>query len=141
LAAEVLCSQRADFARPHDEHTSALQTSEDLLGEGDGRKADRYCALPKRCFRAHALPYTESPVECFAEERAGAAAFGRRLVRILHLTQDLRLTEHERVEPGGDAEQMVRSRSVFMGEQMRQKRLAREPMVVAEKYDQLFARP
>ena len=138
--AEVLCGQRADFAGADDEHASALQSAEDLPGEGDRCKADRYCALAKRRLRAHALADTEGPVEGLAEERASAAALGGRLERILHLPENLRLTDHERVEPGGDAEQMVRRRGVFMGEQMRQKRLARELVVVAEKYDQLFAR-
>jgi hypothetical protein len=79
-------------------------------------------------------------VERLAQERSGAAALGGCLERVLHLTQDLRFTEHQRVQAGGDAEQMVRSRGVFMGKQMRQKRLARELVVLAEKNEQLLAR-
>ena len=140
MAAEVLRGQRADFAGADDEHAAALEPSENLPGERDGGKADRHRALAERGFRADPLADAERPVERLAQQRAGAVPLGGRLERILHLPEDLRLADDERVEPGGDAEQMMRRRHVVMREQVRQERLARELMIVAEERDQLVAR-
>ena len=42
------------------------------------------------------------------EHRAGRLHLGCGRVGFLHLSENLRLADHERVEPGGDAEQMTR---------------------------------
>ena len=85
---------------------AAVEAAEDLPRERHRRKADRHGALAERGFGAHALADAEGPVKQLAQQRAGAVSLGRRLERVLHLAEDLRLADDERVESGGDAEQM-----------------------------------
>ena len=101
------------------------QSSEDLSGEGDGCKLIETAPSPSAVSVRTRFPTPNAQWNVLLR-RPGAAALGGCLERVLHLTQDLRFTEHQRVQAGGDAEQMVRSRGVFMGKQMQQKRLARE---------------
>jgi hypothetical protein len=53
------------------------------------------------------LADVERPVEDLAEQRACRAAVRGRLEGVLHLPENLRLPDDDRVEPGGDAEQMA----------------------------------
>src|SRR5207248_5078067 len=80
------------------------------------------------------------PLEYLAEHRTGAALLARRLERVLHLPENLRLADDERVEPRGDAEQVRDRRAVAVLEQVRLERLRRELVILAEEPDQLLAR-
>ena len=106
LRAQVLRGERADLAGADDEHAPALETAEDLARQRDRRKADRHGALAERRLGAHALADVERPVEQLAEHRPGAAASRGGLERVLHLAENLRLADDQRVETGGDAEQV-----------------------------------
>ena len=58
--------------------------------------------------RAHFLGDRERALEHLVQrgaERAGGVGLAHRL---LHLAEDLRLAEHHRIEPAGDAERMPR---------------------------------
>ena len=102
----MLRGQRADLAGADDEHAPALEAAEDLSRERDRGEADRHRAFAERRFGAHALADAERPVKQLAQQRAGAVAFRGGLERVLHLAENLRLADDERIESGGDAEQM-----------------------------------
>jgi hypothetical protein len=65
---------------------------------------------------------------------------GGRLERLFHLSQDLRLADHQRIQSRGHAKEMARRRHVGVGEQVRQKGVARELVVVAEERDDFLSR-
>ena len=113
LRAQVLRGQRADLAGADDQHAAPVEAAEDLPRQRDRGEADRHRAFAERGFGAHALADAERPVEQLAEQRPGAAALGGRLERVLHLAEDLRLADDQRIEAGGDAEQM-RDRGVVL---------------------------
>jgi hypothetical protein len=71
-----------------------------------------------------AAKLAERPVKELAQERPGALPLGRRLKRVLDLSEDLGLSDDERVQPRGDPEQMPRRIDVAEREQMRQERIA-----------------
>ena len=120
LRAQMLRRQRADFAGADDEHAAALESPEDLPRQRHRRKADRDRAFAERRLAADALADAEGPVKQLAQHRPGAAPTGGGLERVLHLPEDLRLADDERVETRGDAEQMLRGRLVAEREEVRQ---------------------
>ena len=119
LRAQVLRRQRADLAGADDQDAPALEPAEDLSRQLHRREADRHRALAERRLAADALADVERPVKQLAQHRAGAAPFRRGLERVLDLPEDLRLADDQRVEAGGDAEQMLRRVGVGEREQMR----------------------
>ena len=56
---------------------------------------------------AHFLGHREGALEHLVQVGAQAAGFVGRAHRVLHLAEDLRLAQHHRIEPGGDAERMA----------------------------------
>ena len=82
----------------------AREALEDLLRERGGGRGDGRWALADRRLD----PCAASGVECHAEgaveQRAGSARFEG----VAHLAEDLPLAGHERVEAGGDPEQVQR---------------------------------
>ena len=92
--------------------TAARQVAEDLSRERDRREADRDGPSTERGLGPDPLADAERRVEQPVQERAGRPDV-RGGVRLLHLPEDLRLADDERVEPGGDPEQVrAASRSV-----------------------------
>ena len=81
-----------------------------FLRQRGGREADRHRALGERRLGAHPLADGERPREHLVEHRADGALVGRCRVRLLHLPEDLRLADDERVEAGRHAEQVLRRR-------------------------------
>ncbi len=63
-------------------------------------------------------------MEQLVEQRAGAAQLRGQVVRVLHLTQHLRLSDDERVQAGRDAKQMTNRFGPHLGVEMR-RQLAR----------------
>ena len=59
--------------------------------------------------------------------------------RVLDLAEDLRLADNERVEAGGDAEQMARRVVVDMRVEMRSNAIGRQLVELGEKRDQILA--
>ena len=94
----------ADRAAPG----SPSSSSEDLLRERGGRGRDRRGALGDRRLGAHLLAGVQRLAEEPVEQRPGRA----RLEGGAHLAEDLALAGDERVEPGGDAEEVERGRLV-----------------------------
>ena len=82
---------------------------------------DRGRALADRRLRAHLASRVERLAEDAVEQRPGRAG----LVRGAHLAEDLALARDERVEPGGDAEEVQRGRLVAQAVERRLDRRAR----------------
>src|SRR5207237_820714 len=106
--AKVVGGLLADLARADQQHAAAAEVAEDLLrerrdGRGDGRRA-----FADRGLVPDAFPDVERLPEDTVEQRPG----GARLVCSTHLAEDLALARDERVEPGGDAEEVSRGRLV-----------------------------
>ena len=132
LALQVLGRQRADLAGANDEHAPAIELPEDLSRECDGGEADGHGAFAESCFRPHAFADQEGPVKQLAQHRPGAVMFRGSLKGVLHLSEDLRLADDDRVETGGHSEQMTDSGLVVVREQMRREHRLRQVVVVAQ---------
>ena len=132
LRPQVDAGELGHFAGAEDEDVQARQVTKNLLGELDGGVADRHRALGEARFMAHALSDGERGVE----ESMG---YGAREVEIvcreiggLDLAEDLRLSDDERIEAGGDAKKMARRLDAAMAvEVLGQSRLV-EAVIVAE---------
>ena len=107
LRGEVPRRQLGHLAGADDQHRGVLQVAADLARQAERRVADRHRALGQLGLAAHALAGGERGVEQAVEERAGRVLIGRRGVGLLHLAEDLRLADDQRIEPGGDAEQVA----------------------------------
>ena len=59
--------------------------------------------------------------------------------RVLDLAEDLRLADDERVEPGGDTEQVARGVVIDVRVEMRTNALGRQLVELGEKRDQVLA--
>ena len=78
---------------------------------GPGRRprpGSRRASCRRRSRAARACPSAARARTSRERTRPGRVGRGGELVRLAHLAQDLRLARHERVEPGGDAEEMER---------------------------------
>ena len=112
-----------DLSGAHHQHASALQPAEDLARQRHRGVAHRHGAFAERGLAAHALADAERPVKQPAQHRPGALALGRHLERVLHLAQDLRLADDQRVEARRHPEQVPRRRRSFELEQVRHERV------------------
>ena len=65
--------------------------------------------------------------------RAGEAEVARRGVGRLHLTEDLRLADDQRVEAGGDAEEMARRVDAAVAVEVRRQPRRVEAVIVARR--------
>src|SRR4029079_2513407 len=84
------------------EDPAAVEVAEHLLRKRGGSRRHRCRALADRRLRAHLAARMKRVAEDAVEQEAGRAD----LVRDAHLAEDLALSGNERVEPGGDAEEM-----------------------------------
>ena len=92
---------------PIEQHAAPVQLAEHLRRERRRGRRDRRRALADRGLGAHALADGERLAEHAVEQRPGR----NRLVGGTHLAEDLALARDERVEPGGDPEEMQRGGS------------------------------
>ena len=138
VAPQMLRRERAGLTRADDEHATSVEAAENLSRKRDGGEADRHRAFTERRLATHALTDAERPVKRLVQQGPRAMPLGRRLERFLHLAEDLRLADDQRVEPGGHPEQVPRRRDVVVRKQVRQEHVLRELMIVAEECDQLF---
>ena len=108
LRAQVDAGELGHLAGAEDEDAQAGEVPEDLLGQLDRGVADRDRAFAESGFVAHALADRERGVEQPMGHGAGEVEVARRGVGRLHLAENLRLADDERVEAGGDAEEVAR---------------------------------
>ncbi|OIQ80212.1 hypothetical protein GALL_380470 [mine drainage metagenome] len=95
------------FAGADEQHPAVGQVLEHGFGQLDAGRchADRMRADLGR--RAHFLGHRERALEHLPQRAAQRAGLGRGAHRVLHLAEDLRLAQHHRIEPAGDAEGMA----------------------------------
>ena len=93
---------------PIEHHPPPVEVAEHLRRQRRGGRADRRRALADRGLRPHALADRQRLAEHPVEQRPRR----HRLVRGADLAEDLPLPGNERVEAGGDPEQMQRRRLV-----------------------------
>ncbi len=84
-----------------------LEPREHAPREADAGGGDRDRARADRGLGAHPLGDGEGGLEQAVQQRTGRARLLRRAVRVLELSEDLRLAEDQRVEPGGDRERVT----------------------------------
>ncbi len=84
------------------------EIAEHLLGKSCGRRRNRCRALSDRGLHPNALPVCSAWRKSRSRNGPADAGFERRP----HLAEDLSLAGNERVEPGGDAEEVERRRLV-----------------------------
>ena len=100
--------QLAHFSGADHGDVQPLDVAEDLLGEGDRGEADRHGARGQAGLGADALADGERRVKEAVEDRPDHLHLGRDGVGFLHLAEDLRLADDERVEARRDAEEVTR---------------------------------
>ena len=105
---EVPCGRLAHLARAEQQHPPAVELAEHLLRERGGRRRNRRRALADRRLDPDAAPGVQRLPEEVVEQRPGRAG----LEGAPHLAEDLALAGNERVEPGGDTEEVQRRRLV-----------------------------
>ena len=99
---EVHGCELADPARADEQHAAPGQIAEDLLRKGGCRGRNRRRVLADRGLGADALPDLERLPEDAVEQRPGRRGIERRA----HLAENLALAGNERVETGGNAEEV-----------------------------------
>ena len=92
------------LARADQEHGATRQAVEDLLGQLDRGERDRHGVAADVGLRADLLGDRERVREQRVQRRPDGLARLRQREGVLHLTEDLRLADHHRIETGGHAE-------------------------------------
>jgi hypothetical protein len=141
LRLHVQGGQLAHLAGADDDDVASFQVAENLSREGDGRVAHRHGARAEAGFRAHALADREARVKQPVQHRADRLRLGRRGVRLLDLSEDLRLADDERVEPAGHAEQVPRGVEIDELMHVRRDFGCRHPVEVADEPRHVVTRP
>ena len=110
---EVRGHQFDHLAGADEQHADLAQVLEQLRRQPHrgGGHADRMGADLGR--GAHLLGDRERALEQLVQRRAQRAGLVGLAHGLLHLAQDLRLAQHHRIEPGGDAEGVARRGAVF----------------------------
>jgi hypothetical protein len=93
---------------------AALQITENLFGQADRGKRHRHRVFTDRGVGAHLLGRIECRLKQSPQQRADGAGLAGHGVGRFHLTENLRLAQHQRVEPGGDAHHVTNCRIIFM---------------------------
>ena len=109
LRAQRARRQLGHLAGADDQHPPPVEAAEHLARELDRHRADRHRVARDRGLAPHA---PRDPERALRSRRSGSAPAVPRLdarasCACLHLPQDLRLADHQRIEAGGDAEQVV----------------------------------
>ena len=99
--------QFAHLARADQIDVLALQRSENLLGQFDRDRGHRHRRRTHRGFRAHPLGHGERAGQQQIELRVHRAHGAGRGIGFFHLSQNLRLTHHHRIQARGHAKQVT----------------------------------
>ena len=103
-ALKMACGKGIHVAGAHHERGVCAQVRIDATCQTDRCGGDRYRVLADAGFRPHPFGRGKGGLEQLIERGAGAAGFLSRAVRVLQLTQDLRLAEDHGIESRGDTE-------------------------------------
>ncbi len=104
---QVARHQGDGFASADQQRLAALQVAEDLSRQADRGESHRHRVLADGGVGPYGLGRAEGGLEQPPEQRADAASLARDGVGRLHLSKDLRLAQHQRIEPGGDTHHMT----------------------------------
>src|SRR5262249_34337610 len=105
-APEVASRLFADLAGAEEKYRAAVETAEDLIRQRRRRSGHRCGTLPDRSLR----PNLPARVERLPKDPVEQRTVRPELVGDPHLAEDLALAGNERVEPGGDAEEVMSCR-------------------------------
>ena len=105
---EVARGRLAHLARAEQHDPPTGEVAEHLLRERGGRRRNGRRALADRGLDPDAAAGVQRLAEEVVEQRPGRAGFER----APHLPEDLALAGNQRIEPGGDTEEMQRRRAV-----------------------------
>ena len=132
LRAQVLAGELRHFAGAQDQHVQAREVAEDLAAERDRRVTDRDGPFAQPGLGPHALADGEGGVEQPGRDRARVLQSARGRERLLHLPENLRLADHERVEPGGHPEQMAGGLGALQHEDVGRELRPAEPVILRD---------
>jgi hypothetical protein len=106
LRPQVDAGQLRHLAGAEDDDAQSGEIAEDLPRQLDRRVADRHGAFAEAGLAVNALAHGERGVKEPVRDRAGKVQVARGRVRRFHLSENLRLADHQRIEPRGHAEQV-----------------------------------
>ena len=89
------------------QHRFAFETAQQLLGQTYGSIGDTDRGRTNGGLRAHPLCHAEGPVQQAIQYRPGGTVIRRRLIGILDLTENLRLSDDHGIQPAGHAKQVA----------------------------------
>ena len=112
---KVARGELAHLPGAEEQRPSTAEAAELPRGEIHRRRSDRFRHLREPCLRPYPLPRAQGVFEETVQERPGRAGGQGSLVGEAHLPEDLRLPRHERVEPGGDPEEVLDGLFVLPG--------------------------
>src|SRR5260221_5575566 len=104
----------ADSAGAEDEGAALGEFAEDALGELNAGGGDGHGARAQLGFGPYALAGFEGALEETIENGAGGAIFVGEAIGFADLAEDFGFAEEERVESGGDAEEMADGGAIVM---------------------------
>jgi hypothetical protein len=104
MAHQVARGELGHLPGADDQHRLGVEVLKDLLRQLDRRGTDGNGLLADARCRAHALGDREGPLEDLIEPGAGGLGAACDGEGCLDLGGDLRLSHHQRVETGDDAE-------------------------------------
>ena len=111
---QVAGDQGNGLARADQQGLAALQVAEDLLGQAHGRKSHRNRVFADGSVGAYLLGRVEGGLEQAPQQRPDRTRFTRDGVGRFHLAENLRLAQHQRVQPRGHAHHVTNGSIVFM---------------------------
>ncbi len=97
----------AHLARAHQVHVFAVQRTEDLLGELNGHGRNGHGRRSHSCFGAHSFGHRKRPGQQRVKLRMNGPDCARYRVGLFHLAENLRFSNHHRIEAGSDPEQVT----------------------------------
>src|SRR5581483_11201803 len=103
---QVFGGQFAHLARAENQHARVGEVGEDAVRQVYRRTPDGERAASQRGLMAHPLAAGKRLLEQRGQDRPAGPGLLRGLERRAHLTENLRFSQHERVQPGGDAHQV-----------------------------------
>ncbi|RMR97186.1 hypothetical protein ALP74_200479 [Pseudomonas coronafaciens pv. garcae] len=100
---QVSGDQSNGLARTDQQGLTALQVTENLFRQTDGRKCHRDRVFADSSIGTHLLGSAERGLKQTPQQRTDGAGFTGNGIRGLHLAENLRLAQHQRVQPRGHA--------------------------------------
>ncbi|MCY1408364.1 hypothetical protein D9M71_236840 [compost metagenome] len=114
LLMQVAGDQGDGLAGTDQQGLAAGQVTENLLGQADGGKRNRNRVFADGRVGAHLLGRTEGRLKKTPQQRPDGACLACHGIGRLHLAENLRLAQNQRIKAGGDAHHVPHRRIVFV---------------------------